>query len=96
MDNRMQMQMAEQEFELVTELLRKITNRCYEKCHDKTYASGDATTRESLCMDKCVMKYFEVNKNVNDRLQAASQAKMEQQKRVQEFQEKRRKRKYGS
>jgi len=42
------------------------------------------------------MKYFEVNKNVNDRLQAASQAKLEQQKRVQEFQEKRRRKKYGA
>jgi len=73
----------------------RITNRCYQKCHDKTYKTGDATTKESLCIDKCVLKYFEVNKNVNERLQAASQAKLEQQMKIQEFQEKRRRKRGG-
>ncbi|ORX81751.1 hypothetical protein BCR32DRAFT_220018 [Anaeromyces robustus] len=93
MDNETQMRMAQQEFELVTDLLHKITQRCYQKCYDKNYKTGDATTKESLCMDKCVVKYFQVNKNVNDKLQAASQAKMEQQLRAQEILEKRRRRK---
>lgn len=37
---------------------------CHNKCVSPRYAEPDLNKGESVCIDRCVAKYFEVNKKV--------------------------------
>ena len=43
---------------------------CHAKCISTRYAEGDLNKGESVCIDRCVSKFFEVNKKVGEKLQA--------------------------
>jgi hypothetical protein len=43
---------------------------CHAKCISTRYAEPDLNKGESVCIDRCVAKYFEVNKKVGEKLQA--------------------------
>lgn len=43
---------------------------CHTKCISPRYAEGDLNKGESVCIDRCVGKFFEVNKKVGEKLQA--------------------------
>ncbi|KAJ3528635.1 hypothetical protein NM688_g7971 [Phlebia brevispora] len=43
---------------------------CHAKCINTRYADGDLSKGESVCIDRCVAKFFEVNKKVGEKLQA--------------------------
>jgi import inner membrane translocase subunit TIM10 len=43
---------------------------CHNKCVSTRYAEADLNKGESVCIDRCVAKYFEVNKTVGEKLQA--------------------------
>ena len=43
---------------------------CHSKCINTRYAEADLNKGESVCIDRCVGKYFEVNKKVGEKLQA--------------------------
>ena len=43
---------------------------CHAKCISSRYAEGDLNKGESVCIDRCVSKFFEVNKKVGEKLQA--------------------------
>ena len=52
-------------------LLRTCPSRsCHAKCINTRYAEGDLNKGESVCIDRCVAKFFEVNKKVGEKLQA--------------------------
>ncbi|KND04540.1 uncharacterized protein SPPG_00265 [Spizellomyces punctatus DAOM BR117] len=61
------MSMAEQELEMVTTF---IVDSCYRKCVPPKYQDGELNKGESVCIDRCVAKYFEVNMKVGQKLTA--------------------------
>ncbi|EIN13584.1 hypothetical protein PUNSTDRAFT_57454 [Punctularia strigosozonata HHB-11173 SS5] len=65
------MEMAVQELEMVTDIFNRIVTSCHAKCISPRYAEGDLNKGESVCIDRCVAKYFEVNKKVGEKLQTA-------------------------
>lgn len=51
--------------------LTHVRRSCHAKCISPRYAEGDLNKGESVCIDRCVAKYFEVNKKVGEKLQTA-------------------------
>lgn len=51
-------------------ILRCRARSCHTKCISPRYAEGDLNKGESVCIDRCVSKFFEVNKKVGEKLQA--------------------------
>ena len=43
---------------------------CHAKCIGTRYTEGDLNKGESVCIDRCVAKFFEANKKVGERLQS--------------------------
>ncbi|KAJ3020237.1 protein transporter tim10 [Thoreauomyces humboldtii] len=64
------MSMAEQELEMVTTLFNNIVDSCYKKCVPPKYHDNELNKGESVCIDRCVAKYFEVNMKVGQKLTA--------------------------
>lgn len=57
--------------------LKLVINRNCRSCHTKCisrYAEGDLNKGESVCIDRCVAKFFEVNKKVGEKLQGNAAA----------------------
>ena len=50
---------AVEEMEMLTEMFNRINVTCREKCI--TQATPDLSKGESVCIDRCVAKYFKVN-----------------------------------
>ncbi|KAI1304068.1 protein transporter tim10 [Mortierella claussenii] len=72
--NMQNMAMAEQELEMVSDLFNRIVSSCHQKCIPTTYIEGDLNKGEAVCIDRCVSKFFEVNKSVGTKLQQMSGA----------------------
>ncbi|TPX46061.1 hypothetical protein SeLEV6574_g03446 [Synchytrium endobioticum] len=64
---------AEQELEMVTSLFNNIVDACHKKCIVPKYADGDLNKGESVCVDRCVAKYLEVNKIIGEKFGAIAQ-----------------------
>ncbi|QPG73599.1 protein transporter tim10 [Brettanomyces nanus] len=60
---------AENELDMVTTMFNSLLDSCYRKCFDKNYDNGDLTKNESLCIDRCVVKYFAANVKVGESMQ---------------------------
>lgn len=60
---------AEAELDMITTMFNQLLDSCYRKCFDKTYADSSLTTNESLCIDRCVSKYFDANVKVGETMQ---------------------------
>ncbi|KAH3683946.1 hypothetical protein WICPIJ_005079 [Wickerhamomyces pijperi] len=68
-------QAAEAELDLVTDMFNRLVDNCHNKCINKSnYAEGDLSKNESLCLDRCVAKYFEVNVKVGENMQKMGQS----------------------
>jgi len=61
--------MALQELDMITDVFNKLVSSCHTKCIGPRYAEGDLNKGESVCIDRCVAKFFEVNKKVGEKLQ---------------------------
>ncbi|EEH11329.1 mitochondrial import inner membrane translocase subunit tim10 [Histoplasma capsulatum var. duboisii H88] len=57
---------AELEVEMVTDMM---TRACMKKCIPPDYREGDLNKGESVCLDRCVAKFFEVNMKVSEKMQ---------------------------
>ncbi|KAH8992018.1 Tim10/DDP family zinc finger-domain-containing protein [Lactarius hengduanensis] len=62
-------EMAIQELDMVTDIFNRLVSTCHAKCISTRYAEGDLNKGESVCIDRCVAKFFEANKKVGERLQ---------------------------
>ena len=51
----------------------KICSSCHSKCINQRYSEGDLNKGESVCIDRCVAKYIEVNKVIGEKMRAAGQ-----------------------
>ncbi|KAG8930778.1 protein transporter tim10 [Tulasnella sp. 417] len=72
--NQQAMQMALAELDLITDVFNKVVSSCHAKCINQRYAEPDLNKGESVCIDRCVAKFFDVNKKVGERLQQAGAA----------------------
>ncbi|KAH9005995.1 Tim10/DDP family zinc finger-domain-containing protein [Lactarius hatsudake] len=61
-------EMAIQELDMVTDIFNRLVSQV-ALCISTRYAEGDLNKGESVCIDRCVAKFFEANKKVGERLQ---------------------------
>ncbi|RDW70631.1 Tim10/DDP family zinc finger protein [Aspergillus mulundensis] len=60
---------AETEVEMVTDMFNRLTESCAKKCIPNDYREADLNKGESVCLDRCVGKFFEVNIKVSEKMQ---------------------------
>ncbi|KAJ9192439.1 hypothetical protein DTO166G4_2977 [Paecilomyces variotii] len=60
---------AETEVEMVSDMFNRLTQSCVQKCIPTDYREGDLNKGESVCLDRCVGKFFEVNIKVSEKMQ---------------------------
>ncbi|KAF7982075.1 hypothetical protein HWV62_30376 [Athelia sp. TMB] len=68
------MDMAIQELDMITDVFNRLVSSCHAKCVSPRYAEPDLNKGESVCIDRCVAKFFEVNKKVGEKLQSVGSA----------------------
>ncbi|TFK23111.1 hypothetical protein FA15DRAFT_621455, partial [Coprinopsis marcescibilis] len=67
--------MAVTELDTVTDFFNRMVQSCYNKCVGARFpADGDLNKGESVCIDKCVGKYTDVQKKVGEKLQSRGAA----------------------
>lgn len=55
--------------------MRRLVASCSKKCVDTAYREADLNKGESVCLDRCVAKFFEVNVKVSEKMQGEAQNK---------------------
>jgi len=60
---------AETEVELISDMFNRLSHSCSKKCIPPEYREGDLNKGESVCLDRCVSKFFEVNLKVSEKMQ---------------------------
>jgi len=60
---------AETEVEMVSDMFNRLTQSCTKKCIPPDYREADLNKGESVCLDRCVSKFFEVNVKVSEKMQ---------------------------
>jgi hypothetical protein len=56
-------------------LRHSLLKSCSAKCIDASYREADLNKGESVCLDRCVSKFFEVNVKVSEKMQGEAQGK---------------------
>ncbi|KAI1258465.1 Tim10/DDP family zinc finger-domain-containing protein [Xylariaceae sp. FL1019] len=64
---------VEAEMKLLTEMANRLTKACAKKCVPNNYLEGDLNKGESVCLDRCAAKFFDVHMKVSEQLQQESQ-----------------------
>lgn len=59
----------------LTLLESSLLKSCSSKCIDPTYREADLNKGESVCLDRCVSKFFEVNVKVSEKMQGEAQGR---------------------
>ncbi len=54
-----------------------MTQSCIKKCVPADYRESDLNKGESVCIDRCVAKFMEVNMKISDKMQSDQQAAMQ-------------------
>ncbi|KZW02023.1 hypothetical protein EXIGLDRAFT_736751 [Exidia glandulosa HHB12029] len=62
--------MALAELEILTDALNRMMDSCHNKCINPSYKEAELNKGESVCVDRCVAKFFEVNKKVGEKMQS--------------------------
>ena len=52
-----------------------LTKACQKKCIPTEYREGELNKGESVCLDRCAAKFFDVHMKVSELLQQESQAR---------------------
>ncbi|KAI9837083.1 MAG: protein transporter tim10 [Sarea resinae] len=60
---------AETEVEMISDMFNRLTQSCTSKCIPADYREGELNKGESVCLDRCVSKFFEVNMKVSEKMQ---------------------------
>ncbi|KAI9682303.1 MAG: protein transporter tim10 [Caeruleum heppii] len=66
---------AETEVEMISDMFNRLVQSCTKKCIPTDYREGDLNKGESVCLDRCVSKMFDVNVKVSEKMQEVSGAK---------------------
>lgn len=62
------------ELDMITDVFNRLVESCHAKCISPRYAEADLNKGESVCVDRCVSKFFAVNAKVGEQMQAMGQA----------------------
>lgn len=46
--------------------MARLTNSCHTKCIQAPYSDSELSKGESVCIDRCVAKFFHVNKRLSE------------------------------
>ncbi|KAJ6119316.1 hypothetical protein N7523_003596 [Penicillium sp. IBT 18751x] len=60
---------AETEVEMISDMFNRLNESCAKKCIPGDYREGDLNKGESVCLDRCVSKFFDVNIKVSEKMQ---------------------------
>ncbi|KAJ5678378.1 uncharacterized protein N7477_004011 [Penicillium maclennaniae] len=60
---------AETEVEMISDMFNRLNESCAKKCIPADYREGDLNKGESVCLDRCVSKFFDVNIKVSEKMQ---------------------------
>lgn len=52
-----------------------LTESCSKKCIPAEYREGELNKGESVCLDRCVSKFFDVNMKVSEKMQGDAASK---------------------
>ncbi|KAM0806408.1 mitochondrial import inner membrane translocase subunit tim10 [Usnea florida] len=66
---------AETEVEMVSDMFNRLSQSCTKKCIPPEYREADLNKGESVCLDRCVSKFFEVNLKVSEKMQGEAAQK---------------------
>lgn len=69
-----QIEAATAELDMITDVFNRLVSACHAKCISDRYAEADLNKGESVCVDRCVSKFFAVNAKVGEHMQAMGQA----------------------
>ena len=72
--------------EMYSDLFNKMTNVCFRKCASRKHKDTVLHLGETSCLDRCVAKYMDAQKNVGVVLQKATEAQAMEQQRIQDLQ----------
>ncbi|KAF8515715.1 Tim10/DDP family zinc finger-domain-containing protein [Hysterangium stoloniferum] len=72
--NQQKIDMAEMQMEAVTDMFQKLVSSCFSKCVPAHYPNAELTSGESICIDRCVAKYFNVNEKMGEKMQQQGQS----------------------
>ncbi|KAG5438913.1 hypothetical protein PCANB_002243 [Pneumocystis canis] len=64
---------AENELDMITDLFTRLVDTCHQKCIPSNYTDSELNKGESICIDRCVAKFFEVNTKIGEHMQTLSQ-----------------------
>lgn len=67
--NRMVSSVYPHAFYMLQETISFVPRACHAKCIAPRYAEGDLNKGESVCIDRCVAKFNDVQKKVGEKLQ---------------------------
>lgn len=54
---------------------KRLSQSCTKKCIPPEYREADLNKGESVCLDRCVSKFFEVNLKVSEKMQGEAAQK---------------------
>mmetsp|Transcript_23219 Transcript_23219/g.33966 ORF Transcript_23219/g.33966 Transcript_23219/m.33966 type:complete len:104 (-) Transcript_23219:223-534(-) len=77
---------AQTEMEMYTDLFNKMTVMCFKKCASRKHKDAELHLGETSCLDRCVAKYMDAQKNVGLVLQKANEKQAMEQQRIQGMQ----------
>jgi import inner membrane translocase subunit TIM10 len=60
---------------LTTASHHRLVDTCFKKCIPPQYREAELNKGESVCLDRCVSKFFEVNVKVSEKMQSGAQEK---------------------
>ncbi|KAF2236038.1 hypothetical protein EV356DRAFT_531287 [Viridothelium virens] len=65
---------AEAEVEMVSDMFNRLSDSCHRKCVPADYREGELNKGESVCLDRCASKFFDVNIKVSEKMQSQAAA----------------------
>ncbi|KAI8878728.1 hypothetical protein K501DRAFT_161556, partial [Backusella circina FSU 941] len=60
--------LIENDFEKKIDFFNKIMYACKQKCISNDYLTSDLTQGEALCIDRCLLKFHEADKKIEERI----------------------------
>ncbi|KAJ5106365.1 mitochondrial import inner membrane translocase subunit tim10 [Penicillium angulare] len=77
MSSEMKIAQAETEVDMISDMFSRLSESCTKKCVPVDYREGDLNKGESVCLDRCVSKFFDVNIKVSEKMQGEAAQKQQ-------------------
>ncbi|MBZ3871294.1 Mitochondrial import inner membrane translocase subunit Tim10 [Sciurus carolinensis] len=75
---------TELEVEMMADMYNRMTTACHRKCVPPHYREAELSKGESVCLDRCVSKYLDIQERMGKMLTEFSMQDEEPMKRVQQ------------